>query len=462
MPTQTLTYEAATSIEPKQLRFSNIIAALSFALDLTEGACPGHAVGTCILSLNIGRELGLSEDILSDVYYAALLKDVGCSSNSARIYQVVGDDDRRAKQMTKTTDWTRLEWDRILYTLKHAHAKEPCFKRMRNVRAMIRNEHRDAEMFIRLRCNQGASVIGNLGLGSDAARAVYCLDEHWDGHGLPDGLCGNEIPLLSRLICLCQTLEVFYRLYGAAAALDIVQQRSGRWFDPEMVRAVISLQRRGKLWEHVDEEGIERVTALEPKPRSILADAFAIDNICVAFAGVVDAKSPYTFKHSSGVAQIAARIGNSLNISAKELTILRRAALLHDIGKLSVSNAILDKTDKLTEEEWQCIKHHPRYTFEILNRISGFEQIAFIAASHHEKLDGSGYHLGVTGDLLCLPSRILAVADMYDAMTSDRPYHKGMSVDQALSILRKQAPRKIDATCLDALERCIDPAQVVA
>ena len=408
------------------------------------------------------RELGLSEEILSDAYYAALLKDVGCSSNSARIYQVVGDDDIRAKRMTRTTDWTRLEWDRILYTLKHAHAKEPCFKRIRNIRAMVRNEHRDAEVFIRLRCNQGANVVRNLGLGAPAAGAVYCLDEHWDGHGYPDRLAGHDIPLLARLICLAQTLEVFYRSYGAAAAIDIVQQRSGRWFDPEMVRAVISLQRRGMLWNQVDTGGVDCVTALEPQPRSTLADAFAIDNICVAFAGVVDAKSPYTFTHSTGVAKVAALIGARLKMSGKDLTTLRHAALLHDIGKLSLSNAILDKTDKLTDEEWQQIKRHPYYSFEILNRISGFEQIACIAGSHHEKLDGSGYHRGVKGDQLCLSSRVLAVADMYDAMTSDRPYHKGMSNDQAMTILNKLAPHAIDATCLAALDGCLDRAQVVA
>jgi putative nucleotidyltransferase with HDIG domain len=455
MPARSLSPESMNPIELKQLRFSNIIAALSYALDLTEGACPGHAVGTCILTLNIGRELGLSEDILGDAYYAALLKDVGCSSNSARISQVVGGDEIRAKRMTKTTDWTRLEWDRILYTIKHAHTGHSGLERVRKIATMVRNEHADAEEFIRLRCSEGAAVVRNLGFGPLATSAVYSLDEHWDGRGYPNGIAGNDIPELSRLICLAQTLEVFYRRYGANVAIDIAQQRSGHWFDPAMVKAVVSLQNRGMLWNRID-SGIDCVTALEPRPKSILADAFAIDNICVAFAGVVDAKSPYTFMHSTGVERVAARMGSHLKLTAKELTILRRAALLHDIGKLSVSNAILDKTERLTHAEWHAIRLHPHYTFEILNRISGFEQIACIAASHHEKLDGSGYHMGLTGDQLCLSSRILTVADMYDAITSNRPYHQGKSIDEAMSILRKEAPHAIDASCLAALECCVE------
>ena len=448
--------------EHRQVHYSNILSALTYALDLTEGASPGHAVRTCILGMHIGRELGLSEDLMSDAYYAFLLKDVGCSSNAARMFQIVGDDEIRAKRLTKTTDWTRLEWKQMHYLLKRAHSREPLVRRIKALQSMVRNSSRNAEALARLRCEQGAKVVRDLGLGPATAGAIYCLDEHWDGLGYPDRLTGEDIPLLARLVNLAQTLEVFHHLYGPAAAVDVIQTRSGRWFDPAMVRAVVSLNRRGALWNTLDADKLQSVVALEPKPRGILTDAFAIDNICVAFAGVVDAKSHYTFTHSTGVAKIAVQIAETLGISAKEKIILRRAALLHDIGKLSIPNSILDKPGKLTPEEWECVKCHPFYTFEILSRISGFDEIATIAASHHEKLDGSGYHRGIQGDQMGILTRILVVADMYDALSGERPYRSRLSLDQVMSILRQDAPHAIDATCLAALGSFAVEARIVA
>lgn len=460
-PYKELTRSTSTA-EGKQVHYSNIIAALSFALDLTEGACPGHAVRTCVLGMRLAQEMGLPEDLLSDAYYALLLKDVGCSSNAARLYQVVGDDEMRAKQLTKTVDWTRLEWKQMHYLLKHAHSKKPPMKRLGGIRSMLKDSSKNAEVLIRLRCEQGAKVVRDLGLGPAAAGAIYCLDEHWDGRGYPDGLVGEDIPLLARLVSLAQTLEVFHRLYGAAAAMDIIQQRSGRWFDPSLVRAVVAMNRRGVLWQSLDAENLDSVAALEPRQKRFLADSFVIDNICVAFAGVVDAKSPYTYTHSTGVARTAVQIGQKMQLRTRDLTILRRAGLLHDIGKLSVPNCILDKAGPLTPTEWECVRKHPSFTYEILNRISGFGEIATIAASHHEKLDGSGYHLGLKSDQLGLMARILTVADMYDALSGDRPYRAPLGIDQVMSILKKDAPHAIDEHCLAALETFVDSDKVVA
>ena len=439
--------------EPKRVSFANIIAALSFALDLTEGACPGHAVRTCILGMQIAREAGLTDDLLCGAYYALLLKDVGCSSNSGRLYQIVGDDEIRAKRLTRIVDWTRTDVRQIHYLLKHAHSHESGLRRLRKLHDMVRNSSHNAELLIRLRCEQGSKVLLDLGLGPAASEAVYCLDEHWDGSGYPDRLSGDRIPILARLASISQTLEVFHRLYGPAAALDVIRQRSGHWFDPSLVRAVVSLNRRGILWDHLDESNPTAfITTLEPCPQATHRGTSAIDNLCAAFGGVVDAKSHYTFTHSTGVARVAARLGECLNLPEREITILRRAGLLHDIGKLSVPNSILDKQGTLTPAEWDCIRMHPHYTFEILNRIDGFEEIAEVAANHHEKLDGTGYHRGLRGDDLNVMSRVLAVADRFDALSGERPYRSMLSVDQVMAILKKESPHAIDATCLAALE----------
>ena len=436
-----------------EVGFNNLIEALSFALDLTEGACPGHAVRTCVLGMRIGLEIGLPQDLLGDLYYALLLKDVGCSSNSSRLCQIVGDDEMQAKRLTKTVDWTRFEWRQIHYMLKHAHAKESGVRRVRGVASMVRYSTANAEMLIRLRCDKGAKVVRDLGLGSATAGAIHCLDEHWDGCGYPDRLVGEDIPLLARVVSIAQTFEVFHRVYGGAAAIDVIQRRSGRWFDPAMVRATVGLDRRGELTGGLEDGKLRATVAeLQPQQRHILSDAYTIDNTCYAFAGVVDAKSPYTYRHSNGVAQIAQQIGRCMDLPARDLTVLRRAGLLHDLGKLGVSNTILDKEGPLTAEEWACVRKHPHYTFEILRRITGFDKIATVAASHHERLDGTGYHLGLKADQLPLLSRIITVADMFDALCGERPYRERLSLEQIMAILQKQSPHAIDASCVEALQ----------
>jgi putative nucleotidyltransferase with HDIG domain len=451
-----------SSPRDQQISLSDIIAPLSFALDLTEGACPGHAVRTCILGMRIGKAIGLDDAALDDLYYALLLKDVGCSSNASRFCEIVGDDEIHAKRLLQTADWTRLEWCQMHYLLRHAHARRSYGKRLRGISSMVRNSTVNAEALARLRCDKGATVVRNLGLGAATAGAIYCLDEHWNGQGYPNRIAGEDIPLMARIASIAQTFEVFYRLFGVAAAVDTMQRRSGRWFDPILVRVLIGLHRCGELLQGMKDDEFEQTAALlAPQQKRVFVDAYTIDNICTAFAGVVDAKSPYTYCHSNGVARIAQQIGQCMNLDSRQLTVLRRAALLHDIGKLSVPNSILDKPGKLDAMEWATIRTHTHYTYEILNRISGFGEIATIAAQHHEKLDGSGYHLGLRGDQISLSSRILTVADMFDALCGERPYRERLTLDQIYATLRKETPHAIDPECFEALLG-VSQQQVVA
>jgi putative nucleotidyltransferase with HDIG domain len=177
----------------------------------------------------------------------------------------------------------------------------------------------------------------------------------------------------------------------------------------------------------------------------------SIDRICAAFAEVIDAKSPFTYRHSNGVADAAVEIGQWFGMNARSLKMLRRAALLHDIGKLSVPNSVLEKPAKLTADEWTVIKSHPYYTLEILKKIPGFERLSQDAAAHHEKLDGSGYWRCWGADQLSRFARILAVADIFDALHAKRPYRDGLPLEKVFQILRDDAPRALDLPCVEAL-----------
>ena len=189
---------------------------------------------------------------------------------------------------------------------------------------------------------------------------------------------------------------------------------------------------------------------LEPGSVRILA-AEQVDVVCQAFADVVDAKSPYTFRHSLGVTEVAERIARNLGLSPARRKLVYRSALLHDLGKLRVPNSILDKPGKLDDAEWAVMREHPMLSQKILERIPSFARIALIAGRHHEKLDGTGYPHGLKADALTLEDRIVAVADIYGALSEDRPYRNAMTTEQIFEILRRDVPHKLDPDCFDAL-----------
>ncbi len=284
------------------------------------------------------------------------------------------------------------------------------------------------------------------------AAGIHSLDEHWNGRGYPEGLRQAEIPIFARIANLAQTLDVFQSMRGREAAIDAVRRRSGRWFDPELVKAAVSLSANGVLWADLDSKDvIPKVLSMEPEERRLAADEETIDNICNAFAEIIDAKSPFTFRHSHGVADAAVEIGRCFGMKDRDLSLLRRAALLHDIGKLSVSNAILEKPGRLTAEEWKVVRDHPYYTFEVLKRIPGFEELAGEAAAHHEKLDGSGYWRGWKADQMSSFARILVVADIFDALHAQRPYRDSIPLEKVFEMLRADAPHALDLPCVEAL-----------
>jgi len=189
----------------------------------------------------------------------------------------------------------------------------------------------------------------------------------------------------------------------------------------------------------------------EPEDRMLVADEESLDSVAEAFAKVVDAKSPWTYQHSTRVATIAVGIAQQFNCSAEVLRDLKRAALLHDIGKLGVSNAILDKPGKPTEQEFAQIRKHPDYTRQILGQVDAFRLLADVAGAHHERLDGCGYHRQLAGKEIAWLTRVLTVADICEAMSAERPYRHAMSWDRIHEIMSNDAGSGIDPECFAAL-----------
>lgn len=447
-----------------RIRRAEILSALSFALDLTEGAVPGHALRSCLFGMRLGARLQLNPYRMASLYYALLLKDIGCSSNAARLCQIIGGgDERRVKAGVKLEDWTRpgrpklstlrLLWSSVLPEANPLH-------RVAGIVGIGLTQHRNNEEMITLRCDRGASILRKLGLGDVTAEAVRGLDEHWDGSGYPERRIGKQIPLESRILAVAQHLDVFASEKGIEPAMNVLAERSGRWFDPELVRVATSLHNEGDLWNYATADTSERdlrdaVLDLAPDSNET-ATAAGIDLICEAFADVVDAKSSFTFRHSMGVTDAAQCIAAQLGLNEERQRFVRRAALLHDLGKLRVPNSILDKPGKLDAAEWGVMQEHPRLTQEILLPIHAFRELAVVAGAHHEKLDGSGYPNHLAASAMPVEARIIAVADVYGALTEDRPYRAGLSMEQARDIMMRDIPHKLDPDCFEALMRAVN------
>jgi HD-GYP domain-containing protein (c-di-GMP phosphodiesterase class II) len=435
---------------------SEVIGALSYALDLTEGEPPGHAVRSCLIGMRLAEELGLNAPTRSDLFYALLLKDAGCTANAARMAALFGADDQPAKHTSKRVDWAR-PLPAFMWSVRTVAPGGSLRARVDRLLA-IKDEGAVTRSLMQARCDRGAEIARMVGLPERTAQAIRTLDEHWDGRGQPRMLRGDEIPLLGRILCLAQTVEIFHAAGGVDAAYAVASTRSGRWFDPALVAAMTGFRRDTAFWASLAEPDLAR---WEPRDRVLTADAERLDRIAAAFAGIIDAKSPWTYRHSDRAAVIATSLAATLGFDPESLSDLRRAALLHDVGKLALSNRILDKPDRLTHAEFERVKEHPLFTQWVLERVTAFRDLIPVASAHHERLDGGGYPRGLDAYQLTAPMRVLAVADVYEALTAERPYRPALSSDDALDVLRLDVPARLDRDVFAALESLLadDPAQ---
>lgn len=439
------------------LESSIVIASLSRALDLAEGEPMGHAIRACWLGMQIAKWLELRPAERQDLYYALLLKDAGCSANAYSVTRWFQADDLSTKAELKITDWSS-QWRSMVFAIRQTAPSAPITRRMAQLVSLGSRGTGLANELVEVRCTKGAEMVRQLGWAEPAAAAVLSLDEHWNGSGRPRALKGEEIPLLARIALISQTVEIFWRRGGGRAAETVLRQRRGKWFDPVLVDLVLAHAGSAKLWRQLAEIAHpEHIGYLDPEPRAIpsasMDDMIRIGEV---FAQVVDAKSPWTTNHSARAAAVARLMAEIMNFSPVEQDRVGLAGLLHDLGKLAVSNAILDKAGPLLPEEMEEMQRHTLITHEILSPLWPLDDVAEMAASHHERLDGSGYHRHLRGPEMPHGAHILAVADVYEALTAHRPYRRGMDGDEALAVLKKDQGSRLAGEPIAALERMVD------
>ena len=269
--------------------------------------------------------------------------------------------------------------------------------------------------------------------------------------GPAGALQGGDIPLYARIALLAQVADVFHGHAGRAASLDEVRRRAGVWFDPDVVAAFERVAAEDRFWEALDSPVLPAmVVALAPVDDAMLVDEKYLDAITAAFGEVIDAKSPFTSGHSRRVADLIRHWAKN-GLDPSRVRSLRRAAFLHDVGKLGVSSAVLEKPAGLDDREWVEMRDHAEHTRAILSRIGAFEAFADLAAAHHERLDGGGYPRRLQGREIATETRIITVCDFYDALTADRPYRAALPPEQALAIMAQSVGTALDAECFDLL-----------
>jgi len=301
-----------------KLNLAELIGSLSYALDLTEGQPEGHCVRCCWIGMHVGNQLGLPEDELWSLYYTLLLKDLGCSSNAARICELYLADDLAFKRDFKRVGSGGVR-QMLGFVVSHTGQHSGWRQRLGAILNIVRNGDEVAQELIQTRCNRGASIARQLLFPESVAQAVHSLDEHFDGGGRPDHLRASAIPLASQIALMAQVVDVFHFSGDAEAALAELRLRAGSWFDPALVQAFEQVAREPAFWVMLASDQVERaVNRLAPASSAIEVDEEYLDAIAEAFGQVVDAKSPFTAGHSARVAHYAVKVAIELGMPPRD------------------------------------------------------------------------------------------------------------------------------------------------
>ena len=426
------------------MRLAELIAMISLGTDLGTGQPMEHVMRQSLIALRL-----VEAESLGVVYYVGLLAWVGCHVDAYEQAKWFGDEhvlkaDFRRVDMAGTAGH--------LFVLRHLGAGRAPAERARAGAQFARQGPHAAHEMIENHCLATNALAAGLGLGPEVRDALYQTFERWDGKGVPAQAKGEEISVSARLVTLADVVEIYHRTGGVDAAVAVARERSGTQFDPGLVDVFCS--EAPGLFADID--AVTTWTAvIDAEPAlGIALDDDALDSALEAAADFTDLKSPWTIGHSRGVADLAYAAATAYGLSDADARLVRRAGLVHDLGRLGVSNTIWDNPGALTPTELERVRLHPYLTERMLASSRPLAALGAIAVQHHERLDGSGYPRGLTGDGITPAGRILAAADAYHAMTEPRPHRPARAAEEAAAELRAGVrDGRFDSAAADAVLR---------
>jgi HD-GYP domain-containing protein (c-di-GMP phosphodiesterase class II) len=411
---------------------AQLLAGLSVATDLGMGQPPGHGARTCLLATELGRRMGLAQGALSDVYNVTLLRFIGCTADAHEVAVFGGDEIALARVVGPHVMGEPADEAAAL----GLPGADPALAR---AKAASMAAHCEAAEMLATRLGLSAAVCTSLRHGF----------ERFDGTGHPAGLADRAVPLPVRIAVVARDADLWTRLGGVGAACAVIRGRRGRAYDPDVADAVLDdagpllgQEWPGDLWE--------RLFALDPRP--VRVSPARLDGVLEVMADFADLKLPCALGHSRGVAELAADAARHLGLDDDVVRRLRRAGLVHDLGRCGVSNGVWERAGPLSTDDWERVRLHAYLTERILARTPLPDALAELAGAHHERLDGSGYHRGTTASALSTPARVLAAADAYQAMRQDRPHRPRLRpVDAVAELNAEVAAGHLDARAVGAV-----------
>jgi HD-GYP domain-containing protein (c-di-GMP phosphodiesterase class II) len=432
---------------PERVRLAELVAALSLGVDLGFGQPMEHVLRQAMISMRLAETVGLGEDDRSDVYYTALMVNVGCHSDAHEQSKWFGDD------IALKANKYRYELGSLsgaLATMRKLGSGNPPLHRFRVGVEFAVWGHRDLDHMIEWHAALARQLAERLGLSEAVQDAVGAAYEQWDGKGWPGTLAGDDVPIASRLAQIGEFTEVAERMGGADAAVELANKRAGSQFDPELAETFC--KHAGVILDGLEiGETWAEVIAAEPA-LGVYLSASQFDEALLAIADFVDLKSPYMLGHARGVSELAGTAGATVGLGSADLALLRRAGVVHGLGRLGVSNAIWDKRGNLGAGEWERVRMFPYLTERILCQSEALAPLGNVAVALRERLDGSGYPRRLSGSAISMPARILGAADAYQAMCEPRPYREAHSAEQGAIELRGEVKAgRMDGDAVEAV-----------
>jgi HD-GYP domain-containing protein (c-di-GMP phosphodiesterase class II)/DNA-binding CsgD family transcriptional regulator len=431
------------------LRLADLLAALSLVTDLGMGLPQETALRVCLLATRLAQRAGLPAREVADTYLAALLRFVGCTSYAHEEALLFGGDDIALRAGGARTDFADPR--QVLLLLTSALPEEASAPRRAGlVLGRLARSATVGQELAASHCEVAANVARRLALSPSVQQALGQMFERWDGKGGPRRLRGEDLARPVRCIHVAHAAVLFGQVGGLAAALDVVRRRAGAALDPSL--ADVFLRHGRGLLPAMDSEDVwAAVLGAELEPRALVAPG-QLDAVARTMADVVDLKVPFTRTHSAGVAALAEPAARGLGCTEPEVADVRRAALLHDLGRVGVPNGIWEKPGPLSAGEWERVRLHPYHSERILARSPALAPLARIASMHHERQDGSGYHRQASGAGIPLAARVLAAADVYQACLEERPYRPAHGPELAARVVTAAAAEgRLDAEAVRAI-----------
>ena len=430
-----------------QVRLAELVAALSLGIDLGFGQPMEHVLRQCLIALRLAEGAGLDEQQRAVVYYTALLVNVGCHSDAHEQAKWFGDD-IASKAIKYEHELRSLRM--AASGLRFLGSGHPPLHRFKLGLEFVLSGHREVDGMIEAHAAMARTLGEQLGLADEVTEALAAAYEFWDGRGWPGRLAGEQIPVASRLAQLAEFTEVAHRVGGADAVRKLIRKRRGKQFDPKL--ADLLDEEAEIILAGLDSTGTwDAVIDAEPA-LAIRLSGERFETALRAIANFVDLKSPYFLGHATAVSDLAAATGTSLGLHEEDVVVLRRAGLVHDLGRLGISNAIWDKREPLGIGEWERLRLHPYLTERMLRQSDALAPLAAVAVQHRERLDGSGYPRGLSGAGISRHARILGAVDAYQAMREPRPHRPALSAGEAAAELRGDARAgRYDAEVVEAV-----------